>query len=202
MPFKRPHSPRSVSSDAGSSDSDRVQGPSKRVHQSSPPSARQSPVIDHPLRVHILPVKLQSGVLEGLINLVEKSSSGGVGGQELQLTADVEQADVIVTTVHMRPRLERHIDWELAVCLSHYLLPTLAINFVHRKPRPSLHPTGLDTPSVPALCFHVAHTPQLTTSVTILKGDVLKSSQIFLSIRKLRRMPAESLKVRLIKEPV
>ncbi|KIJ15525.1 hypothetical protein PAXINDRAFT_77120 [Paxillus involutus ATCC 200175] len=114
MPFKRPHSPRSVSSDAGSSDSDRVQGPSKRVHQSSPPSARQSPVIDHPLRVHILPVKLQSGVLEGLINLVEKSSSGGVGGQELQLTADVEQADVIVTTVHMRPRLERHIDWELA----------------------------------------------------------------------------------------
>ncbi|KAF8839108.1 Nucleotidyltransferase [Paxillus ammoniavirescens] len=117
MPLKRPHSPRSVSSDADSFDSDRVRGSSKRVHQSSPPSARQSPVIDHPKRVHILPAKLQSGVLEGLINLVEKSvtqSSGSVGGPELQLTADVEQADVIVTAVHMRPRLERHIDWELA----------------------------------------------------------------------------------------
>ncbi|KAF9243165.1 hypothetical protein BU15DRAFT_86558 [Melanogaster broomeanus] len=90
-----------------SSDSDR-EGSSKR---------RQSSVNDRPITVHILPAKLRAGVLEGLINLVENSigrSAGRLGGQELELTADLQQADVIVTTVRMRTRLERHVGWELA----------------------------------------------------------------------------------------
>ncbi|KAF9228433.1 Nucleotidyltransferase [Gyrodon lividus] len=116
MPSKRANSSRSVSSDASGSVSGR-ECASKRVRETSPPSIRQSSVNDRTLGIHILPAKLRAEVLEDLINIVEKciaQSNGRVGGRELELIADLEQADVIVTTVHMRPRLERYIDWELA----------------------------------------------------------------------------------------
>ncbi|KIJ65936.1 hypothetical protein HYDPIDRAFT_174727 [Hydnomerulius pinastri MD-312] len=117
MPFKRHHSTGTGPNDTSDSDSD-GEGPLKRMRSSSPWNFQESSV--HPLRVYILPAKLETGTLEDLINLVEENSaqvhtgSGRVREQNLELTGDLEQADIIVTTVHMRRRLERHVDWELA----------------------------------------------------------------------------------------
>lgn len=112
MPFKRPRSSASPS-DGGVSDE------STPAFSASPPDTRKSSVDRHPLRVHVISAKLDPSALDDLINLVEKHISqrgGKVGAQILELTPDPDRADVVVTAIHTRPRLERHIRWEVIVC--------------------------------------------------------------------------------------
>lgn len=97
-------------------------------NSASPADTPESSVDRHPLRIHVISVKLEPGVLEHLVNLVEKHAAqrgGKVGAQCLELTADSDHADVIVTAIHTRPRLERHIRWEIAVCGPNHLLHIL-----------------------------------------------------------------------------
>ncbi|KAH0829157.1 hypothetical protein J3R83DRAFT_2666 [Lanmaoa asiatica] len=116
MPLKRSHSSAWPNGGAVLSD----QGPSKRAHaDSASPTAdtRETSVDQSPLRVYIISAKLLPGVLENLVSLVENHAvqhGGKVGAQNLELTADSDHADVIVTAVHTRPRLERHVNWEVA----------------------------------------------------------------------------------------
>ncbi|KAH7883222.1 hypothetical protein F5I97DRAFT_1903328 [Phlebopus sp. FC_14] len=97
------------------SDSDRG-GRSKRLRSSSPwnVATRETPAAGQPLKVHILPAKLDSLTFTKLVSLVD----GKVGAESrhvgLEHSGDPQQADVIVTAVRMRPRLERHMDWKLA----------------------------------------------------------------------------------------
>jgi hypothetical protein len=60
------------------------------------------------LVVHIIQSKLGSTELDHLYALAESN------GADLQ--SNIENADVIVTRISMRKRLERHIKWEIAVC--------------------------------------------------------------------------------------
>lgn len=67
------------------------------------------------IKVHIIQAKLQPDALADLVSLIEDISPPR--SLRLALCADPKQADVVVTAVRMRQRLERHLDWELAVCL-------------------------------------------------------------------------------------
>lgn len=98
--------------------SDSGVGASKRLHSSASADSRESSVDQYPLRVHIIPAKLKTSALEDLVDLVEKpptQNAGQAGARNLELAADLVHADVIVTAVHTKPRLERHIRWEVAV---------------------------------------------------------------------------------------
>ena len=60
------------------------------------------------LVVHIIQSKLGSSELDLLYSVAESN------GADVQ--ANIEGADVIITRISMRKRLERHIKWETAVC--------------------------------------------------------------------------------------
>jgi hypothetical protein len=45
----------------------------------------------------------------------------------MELCSDIRNADVVVTAVQMRKRLERHLDWELAV------RPNFFADRIHRE---------------------------------------------------------------------
>ncbi|KAH8834887.1 hypothetical protein DL96DRAFT_1701904 [Flagelloscypha sp. PMI_526] len=61
--------------------------------------------------VHIIQQKLPDSDIEELYSLVDKCDNEALS---LKLTPSIEEAKVIVTTLRMRRRLERHLDWELA----------------------------------------------------------------------------------------
>lgn len=67
------------------------------------------------IKIYIVDAKLPSETIWELTSLIESLSSSSQ--LVLQLCTDVEESDVIITAVRMRRRLERHIDWNLAVCL-------------------------------------------------------------------------------------
>jgi DNA polymerase mu len=79
---------------------------------------------DKAVLVYILKAKIHPETMSELTMLVEncklersnKSHQGPsvVSELNLELTGDVEEADVIVTATNMRQRLERHIDWRIA----------------------------------------------------------------------------------------
>jgi hypothetical protein len=120
MPFKRPLS--SHTSDESPSPGDKP-SPSGLVRSSPPRNFIEE---EKPLLVYILPGKILPEAMSELVTLVESYQIGrvamGYQGQgvvnelNVQLTGDVEKANVIVTAIHMRQRLERHIDWRIAVC--------------------------------------------------------------------------------------
>ena len=103
-PAKRSRS----SSYATSDESDHA--PRKRARSSS---ASDSSDEHRRLKVYIVHAKLSSDEVARLYNLVETHSVDG--GLDFELTPNPNVADVIVTAVRMRKRLERHVDWELAV---------------------------------------------------------------------------------------
>ncbi|KAK0212500.1 DNA polymerase mu [Desarmillaria ectypa] len=91
----------------------------KRFKSSTAGSGSESPTATvNPLRVHIIESKLK---LKEIVELRSILDSGEVLGDadsgwfQLVYEADVKDADVIVTAVKMKKRLERHIDWDLAV---------------------------------------------------------------------------------------
>ena len=66
-----------------------------------------------PIRVCIVDAKLDSSAVQEIHNLLE--SPANHPSLRLEECSDVGKADVIVTAIHMRRRLERHLDWNLAV---------------------------------------------------------------------------------------
>jgi hypothetical protein len=96
---------------------------------SSEPSLKRqktsSPAPSGPIKVHILEAKLDSQRLSELFTLVESHANrqgkkrvlDGESQENLNLEIcwDVHDADVVVTAIQMRKRLERHVEWRLAV---------------------------------------------------------------------------------------
>lgn len=113
MPFKRPAPIHSDSSDLSP----------KRPRTSLTAGSTN----DHisVIAIYILQTKLDSKTANRLFNIAESeevyrnedsgSTSGASDGVKFELCHEIDQADVIITAVHMRKRLERHIDWEVAV---------------------------------------------------------------------------------------
>ncbi|EGO26473.1 hypothetical protein SERLADRAFT_447668 [Serpula lacrymans var. lacrymans S7.9] len=123
MPFKRPSPARSESS------SSVEEHPSKRPRLSSPTEIISNASNTRPLKVYIVPAKIDSKTFSSLCRLTERRDAilekvspkkDGNGTEvdvcdfDLELSGDVHEADVVVTAVHMKQRLERHVDWELA----------------------------------------------------------------------------------------
>ncbi|KAL1710146.1 hypothetical protein EV121DRAFT_193303 [Schizophyllum commune] len=82
--------------------------PRKRQRSSSSESSNEHPR----LKVYIVQAKLNPDEVARLYNLVETHSVDG--GLDFELAPNPNVADVIVTAVRMRKRLERHVNWELA----------------------------------------------------------------------------------------
>nr|GAT57865.1 predicted protein [Mycena chlorophos] len=61
-----------------------------------------------PAKVHIIQIKLAPGTIAELYALVSEYP------QLMTLCPELDEAQVVVTGIHMRQRLERHLDWETA----------------------------------------------------------------------------------------
>jgi len=68
-------------------------------------SASQNPLAG--IKIYILQTKLSSDEIQNFIQIAESAG--------MSLLGDPESAQVIITAVRMRKRLERHISWETAV---------------------------------------------------------------------------------------
>ncbi len=72
------------------------------------------------IRIHIIPAKIDSSTLFELGSLLEDGKTFLAGDEnalyQLMSSADEHDADVIITAVRMKKRLERHVDWDVAVC--------------------------------------------------------------------------------------
>lgn len=141
MPFKRPLLSSHTTDDSESQSESSHGGPSKRRRVSSPRK-------DKPVLVYILQAKIHPEMMSELAMLVEnykvergnKSLEGpsSISELNLELTGDVEKADVIVTATNMRQRLERHVEWRIAVCAYTLSIAQSACsNTIYRKRRPS-----------------------------------------------------------------
>ncbi|KAJ8696963.1 hypothetical protein PTI98_006782 [Pleurotus ostreatus] len=62
-----------------------------------------------PIKVFVVQAKLSPEEISGLISMVEQQSM-----RMLELCSIPAEADVIVTGIQMKKRLERHISWQLA----------------------------------------------------------------------------------------
>ncbi|OCH93467.1 Nucleotidyltransferase [Obba rivulosa] len=101
MPFKRPAPLPSQSSSQSQSESSMLYPtPSKRPRISSSAKALQD------VKIYIVQAKLDVATISELYMLAERNADA--------VCRDPEDADVIVTAVHMRRRLERHVPWKLA----------------------------------------------------------------------------------------
>jgi hypothetical protein len=117
MPFKRP-SPVRESSQSSSN----TGPPLKRLRSRSPYAfqnrASSSSSRVTVIKVYIVQTKLDPETLLDLYRVVEghqvfaEPSGSGV---RFDLCQDVDKAEVVVTAVHMRRRLERHVEWDIAV---------------------------------------------------------------------------------------
>ena len=72
-----------------------------------------------PVAVYVLQAKIDPETIGELYSLIEASRSEAAAVQ-LTLCPKVADADVIITNVRMRKRLERHLDWKIAVCDIHH----------------------------------------------------------------------------------
>lgn len=95
--------------------------PFKRPLSSNDDSESNDERQDKTVLVHILQAKIHPETMSELTSLVENyqfervnNRPSVVSDRNLELTADVEKADIIVTATNMRQRLERHIDWRIA----------------------------------------------------------------------------------------
>lgn len=107
MPFKRPDSPQPdvLGSSSRSGTPSARPRPAKRPRLSSRGRKR----VLKGIKIHILQAKLQPDILSELYALAESSGA--------TLVAEAKDAEVVITAIGMRKRLERHIPWEIAVSL-------------------------------------------------------------------------------------
>lgn len=98
MPFKRPRPP--LRPQASSSSSLSRSGNHKIAR-------RDERALLSNIKIHIVPAKLPSDTIEQLASLIHDADAISCGHPE--------EADVLVTGIHMRKRLERHVNWEIAV---------------------------------------------------------------------------------------
>lgn len=124
----------------------------RRRSQSFDTDASEDADSDHErddiIKIFIVPAKLDAPAFEELVDLVdhapldEHSSFRG-----FKMVSDAIKSDVIVTAVHMRQRLERHVPWNLAVSLSQpknaHVLPRP--NFRDRNRKQLLRLIGYET---------------------------------------------------------
>ena len=59
------------------------------------------------VKIYIVQAKIDPSSLSELFRLAERHSE--------RLCSDAEEADVIITAIHMRRRFERHVPWDMAV---------------------------------------------------------------------------------------
>jgi DNA polymerase IV len=85
--------------------------PSKRRRTSDSTSSLSTAKASEFTKVHILQAKLDSEAIQELFALVDKNADG----LHLERCLKVDDAEVVITAVHMRKRLERHLDWMVAV---------------------------------------------------------------------------------------
>ncbi|TFK44904.1 hypothetical protein BDQ12DRAFT_641934 [Crucibulum laeve] len=117
MPSKRSNSALRSSSDSSSSRDSLGGRSSKRQRSNSTISWDGRP--NAPLKIYIVQSKLEPETITELYDLVERHqrpSGDEDNGQHLdvQLCSEVQDADIVITGIHMKRRLERHIDWRLA----------------------------------------------------------------------------------------
>jgi len=90
------------------------------------PTSRLNSIPVHgPINAYIVEAKLNSHQFSELVSLADSrskrnrklrsASSGDADELLVELCPDIRRADVVITAVRMRKRLERHLDWELAV---------------------------------------------------------------------------------------
>lgn len=80
------------------------------------------------VKLYLVQAKLNAQTISELFSLAEshnlrvsKSRKDAKGETKLELCPTAEESDIIITNVRMRKRLERHIDWDLAVCIQYTL---------------------------------------------------------------------------------
>lgn len=104
MPFKRPGpQPHEAASSSSRSATPSRPPPRKRARLSS---HRKKHILKD-ITLHILDAKLQPEMVAELYALAE---SGGA-----KVVGNVDEAEVVVTAIGMRKRLERHVSWNIAV---------------------------------------------------------------------------------------
>ncbi|KAG6828532.1 hypothetical protein H0H92_007660 [Tricholoma furcatifolium] len=86
-----------------------VSSPS-RSSASTPHSPNRRDIV----KIYLLQAKLDASAIAELYSLIESQNQVS-GGFHLQLCSEASSADIILSNVHMRKRLERHLDWNIAV---------------------------------------------------------------------------------------
>ncbi|KAF4621400.1 hypothetical protein D9613_000864 [Agrocybe pediades] len=78
----------------------------------------KSDAMDGPLKVYIVQAKLSEQTISELYELIDSTRESGGAEQEphldLEICTRVEDADIILTGIQMRKRLERHVNWKIA----------------------------------------------------------------------------------------
>lgn len=119
---------------------------------SSDSSTKSNTSASKRIKVHILQAKFDPATVDELYALIDSRHSGG--SLEFEHCGDASNAHIIVTNIHMRKRLERHLDWNIAV---RSRLPVAALilsllRFLSDRRR-LLRPSGFAIPfSINALC--------------------------------------------------
>jgi hypothetical protein len=101
---KRPSSPSGYVSSAASQTRKKLQGSTRPFLES---------VSNRRLRIHIIQAKLDNEQLSNIFFIIDSRRRSPTFG--LERCAEAQDADVIITAICMRKRLERHIDRDLAV---------------------------------------------------------------------------------------
>lgn len=104
--------------------------PSKRKRSCSPDSF--SGDSEDQINVFIIDAKLNAETVEELISLIEEFKVKDAT-KELQLSSNAENADIIITEVRMRKRLERHLDWNTAVGYTVFICHSAHCSMVETK---------------------------------------------------------------------
>ncbi|KAF5380505.1 hypothetical protein D9615_004682 [Tricholomella constricta] len=86
-----------------------------RSSESSSSSSRSSSSQERPVRVHILQAKMDASAIAELYALIDNQRRIPKNSPfQLELCGKASDADIIVSNVRMRKRLERHLDWNIA----------------------------------------------------------------------------------------
>ncbi len=98
----------------------------KRVRSSSPDPWDTG----NKLKIYIVQAKIEENNLFELYHLIESSQV------QFELSSDFADADVIITNIRMKKRLERHIQWDVAVRLITYYYPSHSEYWMRRNKSP------------------------------------------------------------------